>query len=164
MEVLGLWVTRKEAHMHTSMRTPFRFIPTIRFALSGVAVFAAAISVLVSILAGDLRTARAATVQQCNQNHAVCMGQCAGLYNPNNPGPQGLCQAGCSQTQASCFANASDRSAAPPPGGSTKRTPDTAAPGVKPSLLERDTAPGGSSPAPTGRPAGSPGAGGVQLR
>ena len=151
--------------MSTSfLGTSFRFILTIRFALPGIAVLAAAISILVSILAGDLREAWAATIQQCNQNHAVCLGQCEGLFNPNNPGPRGLCHAGCSQTQASCFANASDRSAAPPPGGTTKRTPDTAAPGVKPSLLERDTAPAGSSPAPTGRPAGSPGAGGPQFR
>ena len=132
--------------------------------LPGIAMFA----VSVAIFAGDWPGASAATVQQCNTNHVICQGQCASMYVPQNPAPSELCKANCASTLGTCIGTASDRSAAPPPAGQPKRTPDTAASGPRPSLLERDTSPVGTSPAPTGRPAGAQGgtqgAGGPQLR
>jgi hypothetical protein len=108
--------------------------------------------------------ARAATLQQCAQNHYACNGQCSAMSNPMTPDRYQHCLANCGIARGQCDASASDRNAAPPPASQTKRTRDSAAPGIKPSLLERDTAPAGTSPAPTGRPAGTQGGGGVQLR
>ena len=124
-----------------------------------IAMFA----VPVSMFAGNLPQARAATLLQCAQNHAVCHGQCVTQYVPQNPALE-PCKVGCAQSRVSCDMSASDRKAAPPPAHKARRTPDTAVPGPQPSLLERDAAPAGVSPAPAGRPAGAPGAGGPQFK
>jgi hypothetical protein len=129
-------------------------------ALSGIA----ALAVPMAILGASLPETRAATLQQCAQNHVVCNGQCASTYNPMLPERTQHCMANCGIARGQCDVTASDRSAAPPPAGQTKRAPHAVAPGVKPSLLERDASPAGTSPAPAGRPAGGPGAGGPQLR
>ena len=67
-----------------------------------------------SIFAGDCPGARAATLQQCAVNRAICQGQCASQYVPQNPAPSELCKVGCAQSRVSCDMNASDRAAAEP--------------------------------------------------
>jgi hypothetical protein len=112
-----------------------------------------------SIWAADLSPARAETVQECNVKFAICDAGCASRRIPQDPGPSELCKVDCAVNQGRCVATASDRNAGverPP------RNPrrDTTTVGPRPSILNSDTPLGGSSPSPTGAPAGAGARGG----